>query len=115
MFNIGRLAAVVIALNSVSALSVNVLAEETPKAIVVIQSYQFEPNKIKVKKGSAVLFINKDGAPHTVSPSNKIDFTTTGRILGGEQKPVTFEHVGTIKYFCDFHPSMEGTVVVTEN
>jgi len=115
MINLARLASVVLTLNSISVLSVSVRAEEPPKQTVVIQSYRFQPKQITVKKGTSVLFINKDDAPHTVSPENRADFTGTGRLLGGEKKVVTFDHPGNVKYFCDFHPSMEGTVVVTGN
>ena len=114
MFLIVRLAAVMFALDALSSTSLIVLAEDSPKKTVVIESYKFSPSQIRVKKGAAVTFVNKDAAPHTVSPANKDDFVGTGRLLKDEKKIVVFDHVGRVNYFCDFHPSMEGVVVVTE-
>ena len=114
MFSIARLSALVFTINTIANMGVVVSAEEPAKATVTIESFKFAPNQIKVKKGSRVAFVNKDAAPHTVSPANQDDFTGTGRLLQGERKIIVFDHAGKIKYFCDFHPSMEGVVIVTE-
>ena len=83
-------------------------------ASVTIESFQFQPQKITVKKGGSVTFTNHDAAPHTVSPANGAAFSGTGRLLKGDSKAVQFNEVGTQQYACDFHPSMKGTVVVVD-
>jgi plastocyanin len=84
------------------------------EVVVTIDSFQFKPKKITIKKGQSVSFTNHDAAPHTVSPAEGAKFTGTGRLLKGETKSVQFDEVGTQNYICDFHPSMKGTVNVTE-
>lgn len=84
------------------------------EAVVTIDSFQFKPKKITIKKGQSISFTNNDAAPHTVSPAQGSKFTGTGRLLKGESKTVEFDEVGTQNYVCDFHPSMKGTVNVVE-
>ena len=84
------------------------------EAVVTIDSFQFKPKKITIKKGQSVSFTNQDAAPHTVSPAKDAKFTGTGRLLKGETKTVEFDEVGTQNYVCDFHPSMKGTINVVE-
>jgi plastocyanin len=83
-------------------------------ASVSIESFQFQPKKVSVRKGGTVTFTNHDAAPHTVSPAKGATFTGTGRLLKGESKTVQFDDVGTQNYGCDFHPSMKGTIVVVD-
>lgn len=89
-------------------------AQSSGEAAVTIDSFQFKPKKITIKKGESVSFTNNDAAPHTVSPANGAKFTGTGRLLKGESKTVEFDEVGTQNYVCDFHPSMKGTINVVE-
>jgi plastocyanin len=84
------------------------------EATVTIDSFQFQPKKVTVKKGGTVTFTNNDAAPHTVSPAKGANFAGTGRLLKGETKTVQFDQPGTQEYLCDFHPSMKGTVEVVE-
>ncbi len=115
LFKKGRTAVLVFAyIASVAGAALSAQAGEAGKT-VVIESYSFSPGQIKVKKGTTVTFTNKDSAPHTVTPENKNEFVGTGRLLKDETKTVVFDHAGKIKYFCDFHPSMEGVVIVTDN
>lgn len=94
----------------------NVVAKDAAndKATVSIDSFQFQPKKITIKKGGVVTFTNHDAAPHTVSPAKDAKFVGTGRLLKDETKTVQFNEVGTQKYLCDFHPSMQGTIVVVD-
>lgn len=94
----------------------NVIAKDaaSDKATVSIDSFQFQPKKITIKKGGVVTFTNHDAAPHTVSPAKDAQFVGTGRLLKDETKTVQFNEVGTQKYLCDFHPSMQGTIVVVD-
>jgi plastocyanin len=83
-------------------------------ATVTIESFQFKPNNVVLKKGGKITFINKDSAPHTATPENGAQFTGTGRIRKNESKIVTFNTVGEQKYFCEIHPSMKGKITVVE-
>ncbi|RFC30925.1 MAG: Plastocyanin [Candidatus Nitrotoga sp. MKT] len=79
---------------------------------VTIDAFQFQPDKIRIKRGQSVIFINKDEVPHTVTPDKNGHFVPSGIIKGGEQHEVFFESVGVQNYSCDFHPSMRGQVIV---
>lgn len=79
---------------------------------VMIDAFQFQPDKIRIKRGQSVIFINKDEVPHTVTPDKNVHFVSSGIIKGGEQHEVLFESVGVQGYSCDFHPSMRGRVIV---
>jgi plastocyanin len=81
-------------------------------AMVTIESFQFTPNNVQLKKGGKVTFINKDTTPHTVTPEMASKFTGTGRIANNESKTIVFDTVGVQNYFCEIHPSMMGQIVV---
>lgn len=100
---------------TVSAASNNVSEERhATKApiTVTIDAFQFQPDKIRIKRGQSVIFINKDEVPHTVTPGKNTHFVPSGIIKGGEQHEVLFESAGIQDYSCDFHPSMRGRVIV---
>lgn len=79
---------------------------------VIIDAFQFQPDTIRIKRGQKVIFINKDEVPHTVTSGKNADFVSSGIIKGGEQHVILFESVGKQDYSCDFHPSMQGQVLV---
>ncbi len=79
---------------------------------VVIDGFQFTPDTLTVKRGTTVTFVNKDATPHTVSPDSKAKFVGIDRLMSGESKTITFKERGTQSYFCQFHTTMLGKVVV---
>jgi plastocyanin len=87
---------------------------QTPvtSATVTIESFQFTPNSIKLKKGGKVTFINKDTTPHTVTPEMNSMFVGTGRLANNESMTVVFDRIGVQNYFCEIHPSMIGRIEV---
>jgi plastocyanin len=89
-----------------------VFAEDNKVAMVAIDSYQFKPAHLTIKKGSKVQFENHDAAPHTVSPSTEGQFTGLTRLLNGQKGTIQFDKPGEYKYYCQFHPSMIGIITV---
>jgi plastocyanin len=79
---------------------------------VVIDGFQFIPETLTVKRGTTVTFVNKDGTPHTVSPEGKAKFIGIDRLLTGESKTITFKERGMPSYFCQFHTTMRGKIIV---
>ena len=79
---------------------------------VTIEAFQFQPDKVRIRRGQSVIFINKDEVPHTVTPGKNAHFAPSGIIKGGERHEVLFEAAGAQDYLCDFHPSMRGRVIV---
>lgn len=89
---------------------------ETPQATnaVTIQNFAFTPASITVKKGTTVTWTNKDSAAHTVTENDGKDGPASSDVNSGQTYSFTYNSVGTFQYHCSIHPSMTGTVTVTE-
>jgi plastocyanin len=72
----------------------------------------FRPATITINVGDTVTWRNTDDVPHTSTSED--DVWDSGSLGAGEEFSFTFEEAGTFPYFCEFHPGMEGTVVVQE-
>ncbi len=77
---------------------------------VRIADFRFQPTVLTVTPGTVVKWTNEDSAPHTATARD--DSFDTGRLDEGESGEVTFDKLGTLEYICEFHPWMEGRVVV---
>lgn len=80
---------------------------------ISISNLAYSPAEITVKKGTAVMWVNNDSVPHTVTSTDggKLD----GSLLAkGSDYTFTFDTVGTFNYKCSFHSNMTGKVIVTE-
>lgn len=75
-----------------------------------IQGFKYVPERIEVKRGARVTWINRDQSNHTVtfaSGQKGVD-----NIRARKRAAVTFNKRGSFAYICEFHPGMKGTVVV---
>lgn len=79
---------------------------------VTIQNFAFNQKSITVKKGTKVVWTNKDGMGHTVAQDNGSPISPV--ISTNGTYSYTFNSVGTFPYHCSTHPNMTGTVVVTD-
>jgi plastocyanin len=77
---------------------------------VKIDQYAFIPQRITVKAGTTVTWINDDDVPHTVASSTKL-FKSTA-LDTGDKFSFTFTTSGAYQYFCSVHPYMTGAIVV---
>ena len=85
---------------------------DTPKPVgstVMIDGFRYEPRAVTVKRGDAVVWINRDLLPHTVTARGK--FGSNSIAAGASWKYVARE-TGTFSYLCTLHPSMQGTLIV---
>jgi plastocyanin len=80
-------------------------------AAVSIKGFAFNPPEITVPAGGSVTWTNEDNAPHTATGLDR-DALQSGAIAFGESYTQTFDTAGTYEYFCEFHPNMEGSIVV---
>jgi plastocyanin len=74
---------------------------------------QFTPRALAVPVGAGVRFPNYDSIFHnifSVSSPNQFDL---GLYKGGTSKTQSFQHPGVVKVFCNVHPQMSATIVVT--
>lgn len=77
---------------------------------VDIQDNQFAPQTITIKRGTAVKFTNKGANKHTATADDLS--WGTGTLNPGEGFTRYFAKAGTYTYFCSYHPSMTGTIIV---
>ncbi|MEA2596390.1 MAG: hypothetical protein QOF01_2859 [Thermomicrobiales bacterium] len=80
-------------------------------ATVTIQGFAFEPPTLEVPVGTTVTWTNEDVAPHTATAEDGA--FDTGQLDEGQDASHTFDQPGSYAYRCDFHPEMQGTVVVS--
>jgi plastocyanin len=84
------------------------------KIVANAGSNSFSPNPIEVKVGETVTWINDDDSGrHTVTSKDGV--FKSGMMGRGQSFSYTFDKAGEYPYFCEPHPSMVGTVVVTES
>lgn len=71
----------------------------------------FSPNPAAVKVGQTVAWRNADSISHTATGTG----FDTGTIPSGRTSaPITFTAAGNLDYHCTIHPSMVGTLSVTQ-
>jgi plastocyanin len=70
---------------------------------------KFQPGTLTVAKGTTVVFVNDDTAPHTVTARS--GGTDSGVIDPG--KRFTLVAAASFDYACSIHPSMTAKLVVT--
>ena len=86
-------------------------APATPSTVeVAIEGFAFQPAEIKIAVGSTITWYNEDSAAHTVTARDKT--FDSGSQSGGATFSYKFGEKGTFAYYCQFHPSMTGKVIV---
>lgn len=79
-------------------------------ATITIADFAFD-GITEVAVGTTVVVTNTDSAPHTwTAVDGAFDSGSLGQ---GETFEFTFDTAGEFEYFCNFHPSMTGTITVT--
>jgi plastocyanin len=76
---------------------------------VSINDLAFAPAGLTVRVGDTVVWTNGDFVDHTATARNG-DWDIM--IPAGQAGSTTMGHVGTIDYYCRFHPGMTGTINV---
>ena len=77
---------------------------------VKIDNFTFVPQRLTVKAGTTVTWVNEDDIPHAVAATGK-EFRS--KVLDTDDKfSFTFATAGTFEYFCSLHPHMTGTIVI---
>jgi amicyanin len=90
-------------------------AQAVTATAVDIKEYAFTPETIKVKVGETVTWTNQDSVQHNVAADTPSADAPDGPLIGkGETYKFTFNKAGTYTYHCTPHPSMKGTVIVSE-
>lgn len=78
----------------------------------------YDPNPIHIKVGDTITWINADLVAHTVTSGNKYNALTSGKqfdsgsIISNGAYSQKFVTLGVYDYFCLFHPTMKGQIIV---
>lgn len=88
-----------------------VMADHT----ITIENFAFDRGELTISAGDTVTFRNDDTTDHAVV-SSSLDGETYEEINetvpAGEAVDITFDEAGTYEYYCQFHDSMTGTIIV---
>ena len=77
---------------------------------ITIQNFKFSPEPLSVNQGSKVtVAILDDGVPHSVTADDG-SFDTGIFMKSNGPKTITVSKTGTIKYHCQVHSFMKGTI-----
>ena len=89
-----------------------------PVSIVGINGdNSYSPNPVKIQKGQTVTWYNGDAISHTVTSGIDGD-TDAGKmfdsdaIIPNQHYSITFDNTGDYQYYCIYHPSMVGEIMV---
>ena len=83
---------------------------QTADATVTIDNFTFEPQRLTVKVGTTVTWVNQDDIPHALASNAKV---FKSKALDTDDKfSFTFATPGVYDYFCSMHPHMTGTILV---
>jgi plastocyanin len=86
------------------------LAAHTNGIEVKIDNFVFSPERLTVKAGTTVTWINHDDIPHTVAAQDR---AFKSKVMDSDESfSFTFSTPGEYSYFCSLHPHMTGTIVV---
>jgi len=86
-------------------------AHKHPTTTVLIKNFSFKPANITIKRGTKVIWINKDSVQHTATANNGRSFDS-GLLSKGQRYSHTFKRTGKKAYHCKPHPFMKGSVTV---
>ena len=85
--------------------------------VVAVVNYGFHPSSLTVSAGTTVTWVNMDFVQHTVTSGSEQSPTSlfdSHELYHMQSFSYTFGAPGTYTYYCDVHPEMVGTVVVTD-
>ena|SRR3989344_4322045 len=84
--------------------------DQSTDVTISIKNFTFNPQMVKIKKGTKVTWINEDTAPHTATSYSDIFDSKT--LSTGQSFSFTFNDSGSVNYYCSLHPNMNGTIIV---
>ena len=89
------------------------VAKQSGPGAVSISQFLFGPQKVTVKAGSTINWINTDDSPHQVTVQASSELRSPV-LLKGQSVQFAFKDAGNYEYICGLHPAMKGTIEVTK-
>jgi hypothetical protein len=77
-----------------------------------MKDYKYQSAEIDIAVGETVTWPNHDPEPHNVAILQGPELNVSPEIREGEQWSMKFRYPGKYHYYCEWHPWMEGDVVV---
>jgi len=77
---------------------------------VSISNMAYSPNRLTVKAGTTVTWVNEENMSHTVTSDNGT--FGSGTLRQNDTYKHTFSSAGTYPYHCNLHTGMKASVVV---
>jgi plastocyanin len=74
-------------------------------------SNSYAPSPGTVRVGQTVAWKNNDSTAHTATSAS---FDTGSIAPGATSRTITFSAAGTVDYHCSFHPTMVGSLTVSQ-
>ncbi len=71
---------------------------------------RYRPDSLTIAAGDTVVWSNADDEPHSVT-MDTVEFDS-GDISPGSKFRWTFRKKGRLRYHCEVHPRMKGTLIV---
>ena len=99
----GRLAAIALALLSISVPAHAATIEITMENLVI------SPAEVSAKVGDTITWVNKDVFAHTATAKNG-DFDVT--LPPNKSATLVVKKAGTVDYYCRYHPNMKATLKI---
>lgn len=91
------------------AFSMGALPAHAETITVTIEKMAFSPPEISASVGDTVQWVNKDTFAHTATAKGEwevmLPVAKSGSLVLGK--------IGTLDYFCRFHPNMKGRITVS--
>lgn len=113
-----RIVAVLLAVSGILTVSYQAFAASQPGDVVTISDSAFLPAELTVAAGTTVTWSHQDSRRHNVV-SGDAGAAGAGAVFAspilsqGQSFSFSFAAAGRYPYFCDLHPEMRGTVVVS--
>ncbi len=79
---------------------------------VDIRDFSFEPRDLMVPAGTAVRWVNRDDAPHSLVMDGGRPGSSPGILSPGGEHTFIFREAGQFAYRCGVHPTMLGEITV---
>ena len=109
---IGVAALVSVALGAYWADHYETTSAASAPASVAITDFAFAPPALTVTRGTTVTWTNDDPFGHSVLAAD--ESFASGELGTGQSFRMTFDNAGEFGYVCGIHPTMVGTVTVTD-
>jgi|26BtaG_2_1085354.scaffolds.fasta_scaffold00098_30 plastocyanin len=93
----------------------NSVNEEVPvlptSVTVTIKQMRFQPEKVEIRQGDTVIWVNEDMVAHNVAEENGTTILSDTIVPHASWKMVPTK---SFNYICSIHPTMKGEIEIAE-